>query len=136
MDSAALLHRLNQSGPTLRNTRTRRAILGALADDARHADAETLHRLAQDREPGLSLASVYRTLNELELRGAVTRHNFLPGAACWELAGAAPHDHFVDLGTGAIIDFHSDALRRAEEAVAASLGYRLSHARLALFGVK
>ncbi|HEY1722004.1 MAG TPA: Fur family transcriptional regulator [Magnetospirillaceae bacterium] len=120
----------------MRNTRGRRAILAALGEDAHHPDAETLHQFAQVRDPGLSLASVYRTLRELETRGLVMRHSFFPGAARWELTGGAPHDHFVDLQTGLIIDFHSDEVRAVEEAVATRLGYRLAHARLALYGTK
>ncbi len=136
MNGETLLQRLNRAPSPFRTTRARRAILGALTEDADHPDAETLHRLARMREPGISIASVYRTLNELEARGTVVRHSLIPGSASWELAGGEPHDHFVDLQTGRIIDFRSAEVRQIEESVAASLGYRLSHARLALYGVK
>jgi Fur family ferric uptake transcriptional regulator len=120
----------------LKNTRARRAILAALGEGAHHPDAETLLHLARAREPSLSLASVYRTLKELEARDLVVRHSFVPGAACWELAGGQPHDHLVDLRSGTVFDFRSDEIHQLEEAIASTFGYRLLHARLALYGVK
>jgi Fur family transcriptional regulator, ferric uptake regulator len=45
-----------------RMTSQRRVLLDVLREQARFLDAETLHRLAQARDPHLSLATVYRTL--------------------------------------------------------------------------
>ena len=119
----------------MKNTRARRAILNALAESHEHPDAETVHALAKQAEPRLSLATVYRNLRELEERGTVIRHTFHSGSANWELARES-HDHLVDIESGTIIEFADPDLRRALEAAARALGYRLASTSLALYGVK
>jgi Fur family ferric uptake transcriptional regulator len=94
-----------------------------------------LYSIAKQQEPRLSIATVYRNLRELEERGLVIRHTFHPGSSNWELARES-HDHLVDIESGLIVEFINTDLRRALEAAARGLGYRLSATSLALYGVK
>ncbi|MEM8870710.1 MAG: transcriptional repressor, partial [Pseudomonadota bacterium] len=55
----------------VRVTRQRIALLAVLAGAKDHPDANELHRRAQEVEPAVSLATVYRTLSVLEAGGVV-----------------------------------------------------------------
>ena len=52
----------------VRITRQRSALLDVLAEAEDHPDAVELHMRSKDREPGISLSTVYRTLTALEER--------------------------------------------------------------------
>lgn len=79
-----------------RVTRPRRAVWRALVDAGRHLTAEELAERVQEREPGVNLASVYRSLalfDELDL----VRESRLgdDDAGRWELAHPDEHFHLV-----------------------------------------
>lgn len=57
-----------------RITPQRELLLDLLAGAAGDLDAETLHRLASQQDPSISLPTVYRTLNTLEAAEVLTAH--------------------------------------------------------------
>jgi len=77
-----------------RNTRQRDAIRAALASAGRPLSPQEILAAASDEQPGLGLATVYRTIRALVDTEAV-REVALPGAASrYELAGKHHHHHF------------------------------------------
>jgi Fur family ferric uptake transcriptional regulator len=117
----------------VRVTKQRIALLSVLGEADDHPDAEELLRRVKQVEPATSLATVYRTLSVLEAEGVVHRHAFEGGGARFETADATHHDHIVDLDTGDVIEFHSDAIEKLQEAIAAEMGYEVIHHRMELY---
>lgn len=117
----------------VRVTKQRIALLSVLGEADDHPDAEELLRRVKLVEPATSLATVYRTLSVLEAEGVVHRHAFEGGGARFETADATHHDHIVDLDTGDVIEFHSDAIEKLQEAIAAEMGYEVIHHRMELY---
>lgn len=117
----------------VRVTRQRIALLAVLGEAADHPDAEELLKRVKAVEPGISLATVYRTLSVLEAEGVVHRHSFEGGGARFETADEAHHDHIVDLDTGEVIEFHSDKIEKLQELIAAEMGYDVVHHRMELY---
>jgi len=76
----------------VRLTGQRRAITEVLAQTHDHPDVYELHRRVCDREPGISLATVYRTVRRLEAEGILERHEFRDGRARYETAARKHHD--------------------------------------------
>ena len=77
-----------------RNTRQRDAIRDALAAAGRPLSPLEILGAARESQPGLGLATVYRTIKALVESGAVHAVE-LPGAAArYELAGKHHHHHF------------------------------------------
>jgi Fur family transcriptional regulator, ferric uptake regulator len=77
-----------------RNTRQRDAIRAALAEAGRPLSPQEILAAARDEQPGLGLATVYRTIRAL-VEVAAVREVALPGAASrYELAGKHHHHHF------------------------------------------
>ncbi len=117
----------------IRITRQRSAILKVLETAGDHPDAVELHRRAQEIDPSVSLATVYRTLSVLEDNGVVHRHAFEGGGARFETADEPHHDHIIDIETGRVTEFRSEKIEKLQEEIAAELGFDVVHHRLELY---
>lgn len=120
----------------LRLTGQRRVIAQILESAPDHPDVEALHARAADLDPGISIATVYRTVKAFEEAGLLERREFGDGRARWEDADRDHHDHLIDLATGEVIEFCDPEIEALKEAIARRLGYRLEGHRLELYGVK
>lgn len=120
----------------LRITEQRRVIAKVLSDSTDHPDVEKLHARASAIDPGISIATVYRTVRLFEEAGILDRHDFGDGRARYEAAPEAHHDHMIDVETGAVIEFVDPELEALQRQVAERLGFRLVDHRMELFGVK
>lgn len=114
-------------------TEQRRLVLRVLAASGDHPSAETVFSRAAERDPSISMATVYRTLNMLEQINIVRRHDFREPFARFELQGAG-HYHMVDVETGDVLEFQDSAVSELLEELADDLGCELIDARLELFG--
>lgn len=120
----------------LRMTQQRRLILRILAEADDHPDAKGIFNRAFAHDPTLSLSTVYRTMKLLESRGAIERHAFEDGVSRYEHAAQEHHDHLIDVETGQVIEFASDAIEELQRRIAAELGYELVRHKLELYGRK
>ena len=127
----ALETKLKNSGA--RMTAPRRVIARVLGESADHPDVEELHRRAQAFDPGISLATVYRTVRLFEQLGIVERHAFQTGRARYEHGGQEHHDHFVDVKSGEVIEFHAPEIEALQAEIAARHGYRILDHRLVIY---
>ena len=120
----------------LRVTGQRRIVAEVLeaADD--HPDVETIHARAAARDPGISVATVYRTVKLFEESGLLERREFGDGRARYEDAERDHHDHLIDMQTGEVIEFVDPEIEALQERIARRLGYDLKGHRLELFGTK
>lgn len=119
----------------LRMTDQRR-IIAAVLDEARdHPDVEALHARAADRDPAISLATVYRTMRLFEEAGIVAKLDFRDGRARYEDAERSHHDHLIDLTTGDVVEFVSAEIETLQRQIAERLGYRIVAHRLELYAV-
>jgi Fur family ferric uptake transcriptional regulator len=119
----------------LRITEQRRTIARVLSDAVDHPDVEEVHRRSVAIDPGISIATVYRTVRLFEEYGVLERHDFQGGRSRYETAGEDHHDHLIDIESGQVIEFHDAELEELQRAIAARLGYRLVDHRMELYGV-
>nr|WP_246404184.1 MULTISPECIES: transcriptional repressor [Novosphingobium] len=120
----------------MRITEQRRVIAKVLSESDDHPDVDQLHARATAVDPGISIATVYRTVRLFEEAGILDRHDFGDGRARYEAAPEAHHDHLIDVETGHVIEFVDPELEALQRQIAERLGYRLVDHRLELFGVK
>lgn len=90
----------------LRVTRQREVLFEALARTRRHPTAEELFEAVRAIEPGLSLATVYNTLEALTEAG-LCRRLPTPTGPCRFDADLRDHAHAV-MGDGRVLDLPSD----------------------------
>jgi len=111
-------------------------IAKVLSESADHPDVERLHKRASKVDPGISIATVYRTVRLFEEAGILDRHDFGDGRARYEAAPEAHHDHMIDVETGKVIEFVDPELEVLQRQIAAKLGFRLVDHRMELYGVR
>lgn len=128
-----ILNRCETKG--LRMTAQRRIIASVLDMSGDHPDVEELHARASARDPGISLATVYRTVKTLEEAEILEKVDFGDGRARYEDAERDHHDHLIDMDSGRVIEFVDEEIEALQERIAAKFGYRLLGHRLELYGV-
>ena len=120
----------------LRITEQRRTIAKVLSESEDHPDVEQLHARAAGIDPGISIATVYRTVRLFEDAGILDRHDFGDGRARYEAAPEAHHDHLIDVESGKVLEFVDPELEALQKQIAEKLGYRLVDHRMELYGVR
>jgi len=133
--TATILEKCEAKG--LRMTGQRRVIASVLETaHLDHPDVEALHARATAIDPGISIATVYRTVKLFEEAGILLRNEFADGRARYEKADRDHHDHLIDLTTGEVVEFYDPEIERLQERIAEKLGYDLRDHRLELYGVR
>ncbi|MBB3611817.1 Fur family transcriptional regulator [Rhizobium sp. BK602] len=117
----------------LRLTKPRKIIMEVLLNSSDHPDAVELHRRVSRIDPGIAIATVYRTLSMLQEKGALERHTFSDGRARYETAAHEHHDHLINVDTGEVIEFRSDEIERLQEEIARSRGFEIVSHKLEIY---
>ena len=120
----------------LRMTDQRRIIAQVLSEATDHPDAEEVYTRASEKDPKISLATVYRTVRLFDEAGIIETHDFRDGRARYELAEGEHHDHLIDVQTGDVIEFVNEEIEALQEKIASELGYELVDHRMELYGRK
>jgi Fe2+ or Zn2+ uptake regulation protein len=84
-----------------------------------HFDADEIFRRAKEKEPRLSLSTVYRTLQKLKKLGLVEELHFDEGHHHYEAKPSTEHYHMVCLGCGKVIELRqplSEVIKQSAEA--------------------
>src|ERR1044071_9626253 len=89
----------------LRITDQRRVIARVLSEAEDHPDVEKVYARASAIDPGISIATVYRTVRLFEEAGILARDDFGDGRAPYDPAPEAHHDPLIDVETGRVIEF-------------------------------
>ena len=119
----------------LRITEQRRVIARVLSEAEDHPDVERLHERSSAIDPGISIATVYRTVRLFEEAGILERHDFGDGRARYEAAPESHHDHLIDVESGKVIEFVDPELEQLQRQIAEKMGFRLVDRRMELYGV-
>jgi len=130
----SILSRCEAQG--MRLTGQRRVIAAVLEDAVDHPDVIELHARAAQVDPGISIATVYRTVKLFEEAGILEKHDFGDGRARYESADRDHHDHLIDIATGEVIEFVDPEIEALQERIARRLGYRIVDHRLELYARK
>ena len=94
------------SVPGLRITNQRALILEIIHHGQGHLDADEVYRLARNKQPRLSLSTVYRTLRRFKDLGLIEEVHFDEAHHHYEVKPLAEHHHLLCLGCGRVIEFH------------------------------
>jgi len=118
----------------LKVTHPRMRILEILESaGGRHMTAEDIYKELLSHEDDIGLATVYRVLTQFESAGLVLKHNFEGGQAVYEMDRGKHHDHMVDIDTGKVIEFTSEAIEKLQHEIADKHGFVLEEHSLVLY---
>ena len=98
-------------------TAQRRLVLQLLREAEGHTDAKELYRRASARDPSISAATVYRSLNLFKELGLVQERRLGRVRCYYELRESPEHQHLVCQGCGKVIDFQSPLVGQLVETI-------------------
>ena len=93
----------------LKVTPQRQLLFRLLHDNTSHPTAEALFAVASDQMPGISLRTVYQTLNDLAAMGELRVYSHAPGAVRFD-PNTADHHHAQCEQCGHLRDVYLDDL--------------------------
>lgn len=115
-----------------RSTRQREAIRALFTPEGRPLTPKEIQERADREAPGVSLATVYRTVKALEEQGEIVKVE-LPGEpARYEMAGKGHHHHFHCQSCGRAFEIHGCPGNLTK---LAPPGFRVEGHEITLFGL-
>ena len=96
-------------------TSQRKLLYDLLNESGGHVDAGELYVKAREKDPRISLATVYRNLRMFKGEGLVKEYHFAEEHHHYEIKGKHGHQHLVCLGCGKVIEFESPLVARIRE---------------------
>jgi Fur family ferric uptake transcriptional regulator len=118
----------------LKRSGQRDAILDAFLRAAHHVSVEDLLKLVKRRRADVGRTTIYRALKVFKDAGLASEL-LLGGEARFEpIWNRDHHDHFVCVGCGQIIEFHSDDIERIQDELAADIGFAIEGHRHHVYG--
>ena len=99
----------------MRATSQRALILEIIRRGKGHLDADEVYRRARDKQPRLSLSTVYRTLRMFKKLGLVEELHFDDAHHHYEAKPSAEHHHLVCRGCGKIVEFECPLSQKMKE---------------------
>jgi Fe2+ or Zn2+ uptake regulation protein len=115
-----------------RLTKQRAAVLRALGDGG-HLSAETILERVRSELPGVSLGTIYRTLDILREIGLVQLFSFGGSAGRYE-AALDKHHHLLCTNCGELTNVHADGVAQLAQKIAEREGYTEFDCALTIVG--
>lgn len=123
---------LNVAG--MRVTNQRALLLELIRQGEGHLDADELYRRAREKQPRLSLSTVYRTLQLLKKLGLVEELHFDETHHHYEVKPSAEHHHLVCLSCGKVVEFQNPLSRYIKRNVAEAKDFEIIDTELRMTG--
>ena len=118
----------------MRVTTQRALILEIIRRGKGHLDADEIYRRAREKEPRLSLSTVYRTLQTLKELGLIEELHFDETHHHYEVKPSTEHHHLVCLGCGKIVEFSCPLTRYMKRSVAEAKDFEIVDSEVRMSG--
>ncbi len=120
-----------------RMTSQRLIILEILEASAGHLTAEELYEIVAERDPGINLSTIYRTLRWLEQEGLVSARLFDEdhGQARFDAGQVEDHHHFVCTRCRKVIEFSTPYFQKILSKFVQETGICVSGGSVVLHGL-
>jgi Fur family transcriptional regulator, ferric uptake regulator len=128
-DLQSVLHQVGR-----RWTGQRQLVLEILQNHSGHLDADELFRLAQLRDPRISLSTIYRTLNILNDLGLIEEEHLGEEHHHYEAGSTEEHYHLICSACGEVIEFRSPFANILTATVAKEHDYDIEQMHIEISG--
>lgn len=117
-----------------RMTAQRRLLLDIIRSANEHLDADGLYRQAKERDPRISLSTVYRNLSLLKDVGLIAERRLGEGHHHYEINVAPHHHHLVCVECGEVFEFESQFTEKMKAAVEEASQYAITNIEINMQG--
>ncbi len=118
-----------------RITPQRKLLLEVIRQGEGHLDADDIYRLARERDPRISLSTVYRNLNLLAELGVISVLHLDEEHHHYEPRDASDHYHLICSECGAVVEFDSALVGRLMAEVSEAQDFFIERAHIDLVGL-
>jgi Fur family transcriptional regulator, ferric uptake regulator len=118
-----------------RLTGQRQLLLQLIQEHGGHLDAHELYRLASQRNPRLSLSTVYRTMNLLRDLGLVNEVHLGEEHHHYELRPPSEHCHLICVNCGRVVEIGGELIEQLKATVAEQQDFDITEAQVDLMGL-
>ena len=123
---------LNVSG--LRVTNQRALIMEIIRQGGGHLDADEVYRRAREKQPRISLSTVYRTLQALKRVGLVEEVHIDETRHYYEIKPPTEHHHLVCLECGRVVEFQYPLARLIKRKVNEAKDFEITDSEIRMMG--
>lgn len=124
---------LDNSKQRITNQRT--LLLDILRKEGGHLDANELYRRAHQKQPRLSLSTIYRNLQLFKKLGLVEEHRFAEEHYHYEVRSGAEHHHLLCLGCGKVIEFDCPVSHQLQQDISREYGFDITGVEVRMAGL-
>ena len=117
-----------------RATSQRKLLLDLIQQADGHLDADELYRQAREREPSISLSTVYRNLRLFKDLGLIEERYLAQDHHLYEPKAAVEHHHLICLGCGKVTEFVTPLTEQMKHEVGLQHGFVITEAEIAMKG--
>ena len=118
----------------MKYSRQRNLILNILKENPCHPSAETVFALAREQDSSISLATVYRNLNQLAEHGIIKKLEHLDGITRFDHT-LKPHYHFICSKCSKVIDIDDTTATGLSEQLSERTGLTINKIDISLRGL-
>jgi Fe2+ or Zn2+ uptake regulation protein len=118
-----------------RITAQRKLLLDIIRQSEGHLDAGEIHRSARNKDPRISLSTVYRNLNLLKKLGLISELHLGQEHHHYEVREETEHYHLICSGCGQVVEFGSPLVKRLVTQVSNEKGFSVQHVHIDLVGL-
>jgi Fur family ferric uptake transcriptional regulator len=119
----------------LRITRERMGVLKAICQIPTHFSAELLFQQLEKQKSGISLATVYNTLEHLLKAGVIRQYRFGHHSLLYEATiEHRQHDHLICNNCGHVAEFCDPRIQHIQDRIGRLLGFHITGHSLFLLG--
>jgi len=117
-----------------RITNQRALILEVIRRGHGHLDADEVYRRAREKQPRLSLSTVYRTLQVLKKLDLVQELHFDETHHHYEVKPSVGHHHLVCQSCGKVVEFECPLTEKMKEDVAREKNFEVTSVEVRMIG--
>ncbi len=119
---------------TVRRSKQKEIIYNALLEEPCHPTADTLYNKLKPENPNLSLATVYRNLNQFASQGKILKIRVPDGSDRFD---GSIHKHFHGFCTqcGEVFDIEAEELEGIEEKIMNISTFKVTQYILVIYGI-
>ena len=118
-----------------RITPQRSLLLDVIRRSSGHLDASQIYLLARQKDPRISLSTVYRNLNLLKEMGLISRLHLDEEHHHYEIREAEEHYHLICSSCGKVIEFDSSLVEQLAADLSEEKDFVIERVRVDLTGI-